>query len=128
MSRNKSKGRRGERLAADFLIRAGYQILHYNLRLGKKEVDLVAKDGNEWVFVEVKTRRAGGVYTPEADLTPTKQRHLFEAADLFIQRHEIYRDPLRFDFVAVEISPAGNHQITHYPDAFRRDSTLPDQH
>ncbi|MCS7085116.1 MAG: YraN family protein, partial [Bacteroidia bacterium] len=100
-------------------------IVHVNYRIGKLELDVVAKDGDQWVFVEVKTRRAGGEFRPEDGMHRRKVANLFKAADRFIEKYDLWNEIVRFDFVAVELDACG-HSIAHFPDAFRRDDTLPD--
>ena len=63
-------GRMGERAAAEFLRRAGYEICALNWRSGRYELDIVARKGDFVHFVEVKTRRADGLTPPEAAVTP----------------------------------------------------------
>ena len=123
MSGNRIKGVYGEKIAAEFLEAKGWQIAALNLRLGRSEVDVVAKDGAEWVFVEVKTRMAGGEFRPEDGLTPAKLKSLFRAADRFVEKNGLWDSVIRFDFVAVEIA-RDQTRVLHFPDAFRRDDTL----
>jgi putative endonuclease len=123
MSDNRLKGVYGEKIAAEFLEAKGWQITALNLRLGRSEVDVVAKDGTEWVFVEVKTRTAGGEFRPEDGLTPAKLKSLFRAADRFVEKYGLWDSIVRFDFVAVELV-GGQTRVLHFPDAFRRDDTL----
>ena len=73
-------GRMGERAAAEFLRRAGYEICALNWRSGRYELDIVARKGDFVHFVEVKTRRADGLTPPEAAVTPQKFRALTRAA------------------------------------------------
>jgi len=63
-------GRRGEQAAVDYLRRAGFAILERNWRSGRYELDIVARRWDELHFIEVKTRRAGGLTTPEEAITP----------------------------------------------------------
>ncbi len=124
MSDNRLKGAYGEKIAAEFLENKGLRIRHLNLRLGNDEVDIIAQDGDEWVFVEVKTRRADGEFRPEDDLTPKKLKSLFRAADRFIETNGLWDAVIRFDFVAVEVAENQTF-VRHFVDAFRRDETLP---
>ena len=71
---NKPLGDRGEQLAADHLVRAGWTVLHRNFRLGKKEIDLVARRGEVVAFVEVKTRGGRGYGHPLEAITWKKRR------------------------------------------------------
>ena len=62
-------GRRGEQAAVDYLRRVGFAILERNWRSGRYELDIVARRWDELHFIEVKTRRAGGLTTPEEAIT-----------------------------------------------------------
>ena len=74
-------GRRGEQAAVDYLRRAGFAILERNWRSGRYELDIVARRWDELHFIEVKTRRAGGLTTPEEAITPRKFASLRRAAE-----------------------------------------------
>lgn len=69
-------GRAGEALAREYLASIGYEILGCNLRLGRGEIDILARDGNVLVVVEVKTRRSTAFGRPEEQLTAGKLRAL----------------------------------------------------
>lgn len=111
-------GQLGERLAARFLRKAGYTILRRNCRSYLGEIDLVARDGEEVVFVEVKTRTSSAWGDPEAAVTPAKQRKICRAALSFAGRNKLRERPLRFDVVAVLLEDPRKPQFTHYKDAF----------
>jgi putative endonuclease len=97
---NRLLGQSGERAAERFLRRRGYRILTRRYRVAVGEIDLIARDCDTLVFVEVKTRRQG---EPLEAVTPEKQRRLTRAAVRFLYRHEIedVGIPCRFDVVAV---------------------------
>lgn len=111
-------GTRGESIAADFLIRAGWSIVHRNFRAGRKEVDLVARRGEVVAFVEVKTRR-GSRYGDALDaITAHKRREVEEVALAWIERHGAVGDVYRFDAVAVRMQPDGASHVEHMEDAW----------
>jgi putative endonuclease len=91
-------GDRGEREAARYLRRQGFRILVRGYRTPRGEVDLIARDGNTLVFVEVKTRRQG---EPAEAVTHEKQRRLTLAALQFLKRHHLFEQRSRFDVVAI---------------------------
>ena len=108
----------GERLAEEFLRREkGYRILRRNCRTRSGEIDLVARDGDEVVFVEVKTR-SGKWDAPEDAVNRGKQRRLCRAAQELAARHKLREYPLRFDVVAIVLPPGGAPKIEHFVDAF----------
>jgi putative endonuclease len=91
-------GARGEREAARWLRRQGFRILVRGYRTPRGEIDLIARDGDTVVFVEVKTRRAG---EPAEAVTPEKQQRLSLAALQFLKRHRLLEARSRFDVVAL---------------------------
>jgi len=101
-------GRRGEALAEEKLTALGYTIVAHNYRRAAGEIDLVARQGEGWVFVEVRTRRGGKFGTPEESITPRKRQHLIAAAQTYLQEHQLADVPWRIDLVAVELSTRGD--------------------
>ncbi len=106
-SPRQSLGRRGEQLAADRLAALGYQIIERNFRCPAGEIDLVARDQDTWVFVEVKTRRGARFGTPEDAITARKRAHLIASAQHYLQARDLRDVPWRIDAVAVGLSTAG---------------------
>ena len=111
-------GTRGESIAADFFIRAGWSIVHRNFRAGRKEVDLVARRDGVVAFVEVKTRRGSRFGDPLDAITAHKRREVEEVAMAWIERHGAVGDVYRFDAVAVRLQPDGHPRIEHMEDAW----------
>ena len=100
-------GAMGEAAAADWLRKKHWKILAMNYRCRLGEVDLIARDGEEYVFVEVKLRRAGG-YAPAAEyVTPAKQRKLRVAAESWLAENDLSDPPCRFDVVEVYLDREG---------------------
>lgn len=94
-------GSLGEGVACDALSRRGYDIVERNWRCAHGEVDIVARDGACWVFVEVKTLRGGGL--PEEGLTERKAERLVELAQIYLAEHGLDDVDWRIDLVAVEL-------------------------
>jgi putative endonuclease len=110
-------GTRGEREAARFLRRQGMRVILRNYRTPQGEIDLIARDGDMLVFVEVKSRRRG---VPAEAVTPEKQRRLTLAALHFLKRHRLLDSVRgRFDIVAI-VWPDDRRPpaIEHIPHAF----------
>lgn len=114
-----SFGERGEQLAAKALKKAGYKILERNAKLGRYEIDIIAREGDTVAFVEVKTRRTGDPIRPEDNVGRTKQRHIANAADLWIRRHGDDRTYYRFDIVSVVLPDDGPSEIEIFREAFQ---------
>jgi putative endonuclease len=102
-----SVGRVGERLAANTLEERGYRILEQNFRCQYGEIDLVAEEGEDLVFVEVKTRRGTACGLPEEAVTSRKARKLQEVAACYLDVHNLPECSWRIDVVAVQFSSAG---------------------
>lgn len=113
---NRWFGDRGEREAARFLRGRGLRILERGYRTAQGEIDLIARDGDTLVFVEVKSRRAG---EPAEAVTPAKQKRLTLAALHYLRRHDLLEQRCRFDVVAI-VWPDGRQPATidHIPHAF----------
>ena len=112
--RKDNTGSKGEKRAADFLKKQGYKLLlrNYNCRTG--EIDIIAKEGGTFVFVEVKTRREGGKELPEAALTQKKRHRLCKAAQHFMRKYKL-KDPLfRFDLIGIEFNNDDEWKINHW--------------
>lgn len=109
---SRDTGARAERAAEEHLKSLGWSILERNFRSRRGEIDLVARDGETVVFVEVRARASSAFGVPEETVGPAKRRRLILTAQRWIQsRHP--ESPLRFDVIA--ISPQG---LRHIPDAF----------
>jgi len=94
-------GARGEKAAAKHLRRHGYKILTKNFRSGKAEVDLIARDKDWLVFVEVKTRKTEEFGAPSEAVQQEKQRNLSKAALDYLRQLGNPRIHFRFDIVEV---------------------------
>ena len=112
-------GRTGERLAAERLTSAGYRILERNFRCRYGEIDLVAEDEHDLIFVEVKTRRGYAYGLPEEAVDAHKQRKIMEVAMYYIDLHGCSERSWRVDVVAVQLSVCGKlEEIRIYQHAF----------
>ncbi|MGE3821656.1 MAG: YraN family protein [Isosphaeraceae bacterium] len=113
---NRLLGDRGERAAARFLRRRGCRVVTRGYRTARGEIDLIVRDGDVLVFVEVKTRRAG---VPVEAVTLEKRRRLTRAALEFVRRFHLSGVRARFDVVAIVWPDAGREPtIEHYVNAF----------
>jgi putative endonuclease len=103
MSANRQqKGRESEELAAVFLAGQGLDIVARNVRCLLGEIDLVARQGKTLVFVEVKSRSTLGYGTPQEMVTFSKQQRLTRLAQWYLKKHNLLRQPARFDVVAIQ--------------------------
>jgi putative endonuclease len=117
-----ARGRRGETLAARELERQGYTIVERNWRCEAGEIDLVAREGDTWVFVEVKLR-TGRVYgLPEEAITHRKRKRLMGAALMYLAERDLIDVIWRIDVVAIVAAPGGSiERFSLYRDAVRFD-------
>ena len=109
----KQLGREGEALAGKFLEGLGFQILEKGSRTRLGEIDLIARDGETLVFIEVKTRTSTRFGFPEEAVTWQKQRKMAKVALTYIKAQGIRDTPIRFDVVSIQ-----GTQIRHIPNAF----------
>lgn len=105
-------GRAAEDAAAELLKAKGMTVVEANFRAKVGEIDLVARDKDEIVFVEVRARASSSFGGAAASVGGAKRRRLIKAASVWIQAHA-YGGPCRFDVVAVDAGVA-----SHIPAAF----------
>ena len=103
MHSRKVTGEQGEDLACALLQERGYQIIERHWRCARGEIDIVARDGDCWAFVEVKTRHGARAGLPEEALTKTKWERISELAQTFMGDHSLVNVDWRIDLVAVEL-------------------------
>ena len=97
-------GRQGELDAARYLQKNGYKILTRNYRTQVGEVDIVARERDTIVFVEVKARRSGFYGHPKSAVTPQKQRRISMAALHYLKAMQLSEAKARFDVVAIRLT------------------------
>jgi putative endonuclease len=119
MNQRQGLGRRGEELAARHLQQIGMQIIDRNVRLSDGEIDLVAREGDELIFVEVKTRIGDLETAPDVAVTASKLERLGRLAEAYVAREATPEQPWRVDVVAVVVERSGRIvQIDHLPGAY----------
>ncbi len=116
---NKSQqfGQKAETMAARFLKRRGYKIIERNYRTRSGEIDIIARDGDTLVFVEVKARTSSRYGSAKAAVTSHKQRQISKVALGYLQRTDQSHVKARFDVVTVT-GREGGHDIDLIPNAF----------
>ncbi|GIV33400.1 MAG: UPF0102 protein [Chitinophagales bacterium] len=116
MADHNELGRKGEKLACNFLRKKGYEILATNYRFEKTEIDIICRYNKTLVFVEVKTRSGQEYGEPEESVEVKKQQKLVRAAENFVQTNDMIGE-VRFDVIAVIIQD-NREKIKHIKDAF----------
>jgi len=118
MDRNEV-ARRGEDAAAAFVERVGMTVVERNWRCAAGEIDIVALDGEDLVFVEVKTRRSERAGSAEEAVSTTKQRRLARLADEYIRATGTDSiAQVRFDVVAIRVIADDRALLRHHRAAF----------
>lgn len=116
--RNKALGARGEKAAARFLYRRGYEILEQNWTCFAGEADIIAKDEDTLVFVEVKTRKDCEHGFPSEAVTAEKRRRYEKIALAYLADYEPSDFPVRFDVVSIVVIGPDKAMVRHQINAF----------
>jgi putative endonuclease len=112
------RGRLGEQLAAEALEAHGYCVIECNWRCPAGEIDIVARDGDTTVFVEVKLRQGEAFGQPEEGVTVSKRARLISAGSAYMAAHGLLDSQWRIDLVAIALAPDGLVQrLAIYQDA-----------
>ena len=115
MAAHNELGKWGEDLAAAYLQEKGYEILERDWKSGRHDLDIVAKDGNTLVVVEVKTRRNRLYGDPEEAVDYKKRRSLLSAINHYVKSHYASRY-VRFDVISVVGMIGSTPEIDHIKD------------
>lgn len=118
MDNKRKKGSLGEKIASDFLTQLGYEILKKNYQYGHGEIDIIAKDGDVLVFVEVKYRKSLEYGRPEFAITKSKQKQIRKIAEAYLYENQIKDQSCRIDVIAIVHLPKQKPEINHYINAF----------
>ena len=113
----KELGKKGEEIALRFLKKHGYRILERNYACKMGEVDIIAKEKDTLVFVEVKTRTSTEFGPPQLAVNSSKQRQLSKVALTYLREKRLEDMKARFDVVAILLGPKGE-KIELIGDAF----------
>lgn len=111
-------GQWGEDTAAAYLEDKGYASVDRNWRCMAGEMDLIMRDGEAWVFVEVKARRSGAFGLPQEAVTADKQQRLLDIALTYLSENELHDVDWRVDVIAIATSTDGGQpEVTHFQNA-----------
>ncbi|HKT05607.1 MAG TPA: YraN family protein [Rugosimonospora sp.] len=113
-----SVGAYGERVAVEYLIQQGMQLLDRNWRCPAGEIDAILREGEVLVIAEVKTRRSAAYGAPAEALVPAKVARLRRLAALWLAHTRVRPREVRFDVVSVLPQPRGRAQVEHVRGAF----------
>ncbi len=110
-------GQLGEDIAADFLNKQGFQMLHRNWRSGRSEVDIIASNNNSIHFIEVKTRSDKNFGLPEGKVNTAKLNQLKLAASAYLQQHPQWKN-IQFDIISINLAKDKMPEIFLIEDVF----------
>lgn len=113
---NKNIGKIGENLAEQFLKNIGYKIVERNFQSKKGEIDIIARDKKEIVFVEVKTRTILEYGNPAEAVNNIKKGHIYKAAEYYLLIHDKLEEYTRIDVIEVYLNK-NNVVINHIKKA-----------
>ena len=116
MATHNQLGKEGEQLAADYLLKKGFVILHRNWRYSFYEIDIIALKEDVVHVVEVKLRTSDAFGPPEHAVNKKKFRDLMKAADVFLSQHPQYRY-LQFDILSIS-DQGGKREFFMIEDVF----------
>ena len=108
-------GKYGEEKAAEYLTQIGYRIIAKNVSCRHGEIDIIASDGDEIVFAEVRTRSFGWIMPPECTVGPEKIRKLKKAAGIWTENRK-YSGFWRIDLIAITLKEGCEPSIEHIKD------------
>ncbi|MBQ4818958.1 YraN family protein [Aquimarina sp. MMG016] len=116
MAEHNTLGKEGEKLATDFLLKLGYEVLEKNYRYLKSEIDIIAQKEGTVIVVEVKTRSTPDFGNPQDFVKPKQIQSLVKAIDHYVTENDLDVE-VRFDIIAIIKNKLGT-RIEHLEDAF----------
>jgi putative endonuclease len=111
-------GREGEEIACVYLEKKKYAIVTRHFRMFRGEIDIVARDGDTLVFVEVKARADESFGRPEESVTPGKQRQIRKIAQGYLVENPPGDVACRFDVISILFGDGNDYRLEHFVDAF----------
>lgn len=114
---NKIKGNFGEKIASEFLEKNGFLIIEKNFSCYLGEIDIVAIDKNEIVFVEVKTRCQNFFGDPREAVDKSKKNHIYNVAQYYLINKNLNDPYVRFDVIEIFLYGDDDYRIKHLKNA-----------
>ena len=115
MKHNQRFGKWGEETATEYLKQKGNEIIGQNVRTPYGEIDIIARQGEVTIFIEVKTRTSNKMGLPEESITARKREHMIACAEHYAAEHEI--DHWQIDVVSIEGKLESESVITYFENA-----------
>ncbi|OGL41716.1 MAG: YraN family protein [Candidatus Schekmanbacteria bacterium RBG_16_38_11] len=120
MEERREFGNKGEDLACKFLEKNGYKIIERNYRNRTGEIDIIARDKDDMVFIEIKTKLSKDFAQPELSVNPSKQKKIVKTALVYLMEKNINKTGCRFDVVGIT-GEKENTKIELIKNAFTTD-------
>jgi putative endonuclease len=117
MAAHNDFGKKGESLAAAWLLERGYALLHQNWKHSRFEIDIIAKKENILHFIEVKARRSNRFGFPEESVDKKKMQNLMNAAEAFQFRFPEWKR-IQYDVLSVNVNPDGSIEFFFIEDVY----------
>ena len=114
---NKVTGNLGEKFACNYLEKNNYEILERNFISYKGEIDIIALEGNEIVFIEVKTRTQVFCGLPSEAINIPKKRQLYKVAQYYLYANHLLNSKVRFDVIEIYLHGSNSYHLNHIKDA-----------
>lgn len=116
MNTNRKIGEKGELIAQTYLSALGLEILEINWRTGHKEIDVICKENDIYIFIEVKTRTTLKQGMPEESISTGKIKSVTDASQVYLYDKK-YKD-IRFDVISIVLKNEEDYELLHIRDAF----------
>lgn len=117
LKNKKELGNNGEEIASRYLVKKNYKIIDRNFHCKLGEIDIIAKEKDEIVFIEVKTRTSIEYGRPAEAVDYRKQIHIYKTANYYLLKHNLCNIPVRFDVIEVLLKN-GFFEISHIKQIF----------
>jgi len=111
-------GEMGEDYATKYLESKGYKIIKRNFFCKRGEIDIIAKDKNEFVFIEVKTRTGSQYGQPSEAVNKQKQAHMYGTVEFYVMANNLEKAYIRLDVIEVFMRYDSTYTINHIKQAF----------
>ena len=115
MAAHNELGKWGEALAAEFVEKKGYEIIERDWKSGRHDLDIIARDEDTLVIIEVKTRRNRLFGNPEEAIDYKKRQSLQSAINHYVKSHHV-NAPVRFDIISIVGTIGSTPEIDHIKD------------
>lgn len=109
-------GKKGEDEAVQYLIKNNYEIIDRNFFCNRGEIDIIAKDREEIVFIEVKTRKSVKYGTPAEAVDTNKQKHIYNVAEYYLYKNRLEKEYVRIDVIEIYYNN-NQYKINHIKKA-----------